>query len=208
MWGLLGSAIGAGVSLFGAYEGAQANTAAANQAIATIQPAVAGVQATDTGIATQANNTARSGGVGPGASYLRSLVANPTTLTPDQQYELGQLRLGVTNQLHSSDFAGSGRAAADLFKTTEDNFVNDAIASNRKFAANAANTLSSNSNAAQGAAWNAEQAGAGAGLQGAETTAGIQAGAGLANSRLYGQAIGDIGSAITRSTSKLGSVGG
>lgn len=165
-----------------------------DKAAAGIDKAVAGVQATDNSIANTAGQIAAAGGTGPGAAYLRNLVADPNTLNPAQKAQLADLRVSTNNQLHGSDFAGSGRTAAAVFKKTEDDFVNDALASNAHRADSAANTLSSNSNAATGQEFNALQAGANAGLTGAENDANLS----IANSKLMGSALGDIGSIISK----------
>ena len=122
------------------------------------------------------------------------MIADPGTLTAAQKSQLADLRTSTANQLHGSDFAGNGRTAAAVFGKTEDSFTNDALTSNRQQAIGAANTLSSNSNLAQGREFNAEQAGASAALQGAQSTAAND----IATGKLIGQAIGDIGSTASQ----------
>jgi hypothetical protein len=167
----------------GTYLATQANTKAAS----TVNNAVANVQATDSSIA-------QSGGTGPGTSYLRSLVAQPQTLDPAQQSELQDMRTSVTNQLHGSDFAGSGQTAAAIFKKTDSDFVNTALQQNKQNAISAADKLS-------GTSTSAAESGANAGLEGAVTGAN----AATSNAKVIGQALGDVGSLISRQ-SKLGAL--
>ena len=108
------------------------------------------------------NSIAQSGGVGPGSTYLRSMVMQPNTLTPAQQTQLADLRRTTANQIHGSDFAGSGRTAAALFDKTENGFVNSAMDQNKQQSISAADKLASTSNAAA-------EAGAAAGVTGATT---------------------------------------
>ena len=189
MWSLLGSAVSAiGGTAIGLYENSQANNA--------IQGGIQAVENTDSQIAGDAANTAAQGGVGPGANYLRNMIADPGTLTAAQQSQLADLRTSTANQLHGSDFAGNGRTAAAVFGKTEDSFTNDALTSNRQQAIGAANTLSSNSNLAQGREFSAEQGGANAALQGAQSTASND----IATGKLIGGAIGDIGSSAAQAS--------
>lgn len=176
----------------GTFLASSANKSAANTAVAGINNATAIQQATDNSIAT-------SGGVGPGSSYLRSLVADPGALTPAQQEGLAEVRRGVTNQIHGSDFAGSGRTAAALFKDTENNYVNTALQANKSQAINAADRLSSTSTTAAIAS-------AQAGSSAATATGNIEAQQGIATGKLYGQALGDVSSLISRQ-SKLNQIG-
>ena len=179
MWQLLAGALAVGGGL---YLANQADTKAVNTATAGINNAAAIQQATDASIAA-------SGGAGPGASYLRSLVASPGTLTPAQQMQLADLRRSTANQLHGSDFAGSGRAAAAVFNKTENEFTNTALAQNKQQAINAADKL-------EGVSTSAAMAGAQAGATAADQSANITAQGGLAQGRLYGAALGSVGSLI------------
>ncbi len=173
MWGLIAPLLAIGG---GAYLATQANQRAVN----TINPAVAQVQATD-------NAIAQSGGVGPGATYLRTMVANPQTLTPVQQENLAEMRRANINEIRGSGFAGSGRTASELFKKTDADYINGALQQNKTNAINAADKL-------QGTSTSAAMAGANAGLQGAE----IDANADIATGKIYGQALGDVSSLINR----------
>lgn len=186
MWNLLLPALAIGGGLFLA---SNANTQAAN----TVNAAVSAAQSQD-------NAIAQSGGVGPGSTYLRSLIMSPGTLTPTQQSQLADLRRSVANQIHGSDFAGSGagsgRTAAALFDKTENNFVNTALDSNKQQAITAADKLAGTSDAAATAA-------AQAGLTGATDIANAD----IAQGKLYGAALGDVTSLINRQN-KANTTGG
>ena len=182
MWNLLLPALAIGGGLFLA---SNANTQAAN----TVNAAVSAAQSQD-------NAIAQSGGVGPGSTYLRSLIMSPGTLTPAQQSQLADLRRSVANQIHGSDFAGSGRTAAALFKKTEGDFVNTALDSNKQQAIGAADKLAGTSDAAATAA-------AQAGLTGATDIANAD----IAQGKLYGAALGDVTSLINRQN-KANTTGG
>ncbi|MGD0420558.1 MAG: hypothetical protein ABSA68_13430 [Xanthobacteraceae bacterium] len=181
MWSFLAPALAVAGGTFLA---ASTNANAANTAVQGIQSATQQLQTTD-------NSIAQTGGVGPGATYLRQVLASPTNLTPEQQYQLQQNRISLANQIHGSDYAGSGRTAAALFKTTDDNFVNTALQANQGRADTAAKQLDATSTQA---AESAAQAGA----TGATSEANIEANAGLATGKLYGQALGDVTSLVTR----------
>lgn len=168
----------------GTYLATQANSKAANTAVAGINSAVTQQQSVD-------NSIAAAGGAGPGTSYLNSLVASPNTLTPDQQNQLKLMRASTINQLRGSGFAGSGKTADALFKSSEDNFTNGALQQNKQNAISAADRL-------QGTSTQAAEQGAQAGATGAEAAANVEANAGIATGKLYGQALGDIGSYLTR----------
>lgn len=125
----------------------------------------------------------------PAQAYLRQVMASADDLTPAQRQQLADNRLALTNALHGSPFAGSGRTAAAVFKRADSDFVNTALDQNRSKAINAANTLYGQNNA------NAFTAGLRAtGATGNIGTTNAQAG--LATGQLYGKALGDIGSII------------
>lgn len=136
----------------------------------------------------------------PAGTYLRQVIAEPGTLTPAQTVQLEDLRRSVGNQIHSSNFAGSGRTAVALFKKSESDFTNEALDQNRQRALTAAGGMYG---AATGAATGSANADINTGLQVGKTfgDAGTRAGlydaqAGLATGQLTGKAIGDIGSLI------------
>jgi hypothetical protein len=173
----------------GTYLGAQANANAANTAAqATLRGAQ--IQA-DTANQIAANDQQIAA---PAQSYLRGVMATSDTLTPAQTKQLEQNRLSITNQLHSSPFAGSGRSAAALFKSADTDFINSALDANKNKAIAAANTLAGRASSADTAALEAGKT-----LGTAATTAGgYDANAGLATGKLYGQAFGDVASLINR----------
>ncbi len=230
MWNLIAPAL----ALAGTVIGINANNTAATTATNTIvggeQQAVGTIQAGQTGainailggmntaestLTNFANNEQTQNAAGP--TFLRQVVATPDTLTPSQAAALDLQRQSVANQLHGSNFAGSGQTAAALFKQSEADFVNNAIDKNRQNAINAASALNSNANnaattAASGIANTATQGSnaianttsnssntiAGLESNAANATAGIQSNAGIANASLTGKAIGDIGSSIAQ----------
>jgi hypothetical protein len=180
MWNLLLPALAIGGGLF---LGSQAN----NKAAAAVNQAAQQQQAVDLSIAQNAQVNAA-----PGINYLHQVVADADTLTPGQKSQLADSRRAVTNQLHGSDYAGEGRTAAALFKTSEDNFTNTALANNQKAATGAADTLATAPVPGQSALMAAGQAG----MNAAE----VGANADIAKGKLYGQAIGDVGSLINRNS--------
>ena len=134
-------------------------------------------------------------------SYLRSVIAEPGTLTPAQVTQLADLRRCVVNQLHGSNFEGSGRTAAALFSKTENDFTNTALDQNRQRAITAAGQLAGNQTEAD----RALMAGAQAGSTAASDIGKLTAEGGLATGKLCGGALGDVASLINRQ-SKLSQV--
>lgn len=136
----------------------------------------------------------------PAVGYLRRVVAEPGELTPTQQTQLDDLRRSVTNTIHSSPFAGSGRTAAALFKKAESDFTQTALDRNRARADDAARTMyGASTNAAARIADSQASTGRATGQAiGDATTAGglYDAQADIANGTLTGRAMGDIGSLI------------
>ncbi len=143
----------------------------------------------------------------PGQTYLRTVVADPGMLTPAQLQALEDLRRNTRNQISTSSIAGSGRTAAALLRRTESDFTNDALERNRSRAMDAASGMA---NRASNAATTIGNISVGTGTQQAalqakqgEVTGNATANSGaigaqaeLANGRLMGSAIGDIGSLI------------
>lgn len=80
--------------------------------------------------------------------YLRGVIADPGTLTPAQQAQLEQNTREFESSIRGSQFAGSGRTAAALFKKGVSDFSNDALAQNRARADNAAGVLAGQGNQA------------------------------------------------------------
>lgn len=136
----------------------------------------------------------------PSIPYLQNAVTESGQLTPAQQQQLEDLRRNVSNTIHSSPFAGSGRTAAALFRRAESDFTNEALDRNKARADTAAGRLWGGYTGAAGQIASGQQtAGAqmGAALgQGTANAGMIQAQGTLANGKLFGQAIGDIGSMI------------
>jgi hypothetical protein len=93
-----------------------------------------------------ANTEATQNAAGP--QYLQGVVATSDQLTPAQAQQLTLARQAVNNQIHGSDFAGSGQTAAQLFDQTESTFANTALQQNRQNAIQAATALNSNANSA------------------------------------------------------------
>jgi hypothetical protein len=136
----------------------------------------------------------------PATSYLRRVVAEPGELTPQQVVALNELRRNLANQIRGSNFAGSGRTSAALFRKVESDFVNEALAQNRARADAAANQMfGAGANAASAVAGNQAATGQRVGqlIGGATQQAGLyEAQSGLATGRLAGQALGDIGALL------------
>jgi len=194
--------VGGVASIAGAYIGGQANKEAANT-YAQAQMNAAKVE-TDALTAARADANARydkiaaegSGGV----DYLQRTVGESGDLTPLQQERLDEIRRQQTNQIRTSAIAGSGRTAASLFRDTSNDFINRSLEANRNRAFGAAGTLAN-------ARFGAERAAA-TDIPGYTTKIGGVQGTSLANigssnaaseiatGKLYGQAVGDIGSYI------------
>ncbi len=199
MWNLIAPAL---LTLAGTYIASDANARAAQKARAA---QVQGAQITADAIrqgSEDAQATLRDLRTesAPAVSYLRRVVAEPGDLTPAQQVQLDDLRRNVTNTIHSSPFAGSGRAAAALFRRAESDFTNTALDNNRARADNAARTMyGASTGAATGIATNQASTGTAIGkVTGEALTKGglYDAQADIANGTLTGRALGDIGSLI------------
>lgn len=81
-----------------------------------------------------------------GMQYLRSVLADPESLTPDQRAQLEDMRRNVGNTIVASGFGNSGRSAAALFKKTETDFTNDIMGRNRAAALSAAGLMAQTDN--------------------------------------------------------------
>lgn len=92
----------------------------------------------------------------PGTNYLRQVVAEDGGLTPAQRTQLDDLRTQTASAIRGSDYAGSGRTAAALFKKVETDYVNDALDRNRQMQLAAAGQLASGNLNAGGAAAQAQ----------------------------------------------------
>jgi hypothetical protein len=112
-----------------------------------------------------------------GMQYLRSVLADPESLTPDQRAQLQDMRRNVGNTIVASGFGNSGRSAAALFKKTETDFTNDVMARNRAAALSAAGLMASTDN-------NAGMQAANAAAERGQQMAAIYAGAGGAKANL------------------------
>lgn len=191
MWNLLVPVLAG--TLIGGYFNQQAANTAAN---ATLQGAQ--IQAnTENQIAQNAQTQAA-----PAQSFLKNVMATSDELTPAQKQQLADNRVALQNEIRGSNFAGSGRTAADLFKRADSDFVNNALTTNRNQGIAAADTLAGRATAADNAALAAARTSGGA----VSTVGQVSANSDLATGKLFGQAIGDISSAINRQ-SKLQSVG-
>lgn len=177
MWNLLLPTL---LTLGGTYLSTQANQHAVDTA-ANAQLQAAQIQANELNQIRQQ--------AAPAAGYLRNVMATADDLTPAQKQQLEQNRLAITNMIHSSPFAGSGRTAAALFKQQDSDFINTALDQNRQRAIGAANEMYGAGNQATTNIANAE----GKGVSQAGT---IQANAGTANANLWGQSLGSVGNLI------------
>lgn len=235
------------VSAGGAYIGSQANKSAADKAsTATLEGAKINAQAladaqvkqealSREGIASNEAYGREATGrfdtlaatnreaAAPATNYLRGVIANPGSLTPQQQQQLTDLRRAAGNQIRTSSIAGSGRTAASLLRRVESDFANDALEKNRARADTAAGAMyttgtgAANSAAAGAAGTTADIGKTNAAVLGhvGDVTANLmaksgdvmnkgtqqaglyQAGADVATGKLMGTALGDVGSAIS-----------
>jgi hypothetical protein len=125
----------------------------------------------------------------PAVNYFRTTLASPSTLTPDQEDERGELERQTLNQVNRTGLRGSGRAVTSALRRVDADYVNGAMAQNRSRRDTAAGQLSGQYfSAADNLA-----RGEGDAIEGA-ASAGAQAG--INNASLRGQAIGDIGGLI------------
>lgn len=175
MWGLLG----AGVGLLGALLGSSANSNAQSQ----INAAASQAEAIDAGIASNAEQAAA-----PGIAFLKNTMAYSNQLTPAEKAQLSQVDATTTNELHGSDLAGSGQAAAAAFKSGQDNYTNQALQQNQENAQSAATTLTGLQSAADQALETEGNT-----MMNAATA---DANAGLASASLWSQALGRVGSSV------------
>jgi len=141
----------------------------------------------------------------PANEYYRRLLATEGGgLTAGQRQELDDVRRSSRNQLASSGLRGSGRATTAALRQVEADTLGRFTQENRARADMAAGNLSDQGFAATDRAQQTGLATAGRigqGLQNAAATgvdsAYASAGAGTANARLQGQALGDITSIIS-----------
>lgn len=160
----------------------------------------------------------------PARNYLRRVIAEPGSLTPEQAQQLTDLRRSTGNQIRTSSIAGSGRTASSLLRRVESDFTNDALQKNKLRADNAANTMfGPGTQAEYGAAGMYVNALGSVGKTGADLISksgqaqgnavaqgGLyQANADTANAKVAGEAIGDVGWAMASGAkqSKFGSSG-
>lgn len=212
------AAVGGLASVAGAWLGGNANKDAANTQAAAIQSgtqaevdAINRAQAQEQQYGTQAQqlygDLAEHGAAGPGGDYLRRTVGEQGNLTPLQQQQLAEIQRQQTNQVRTSSIAGSGRTAAALFRDTSNDFINRSLEANRGRAFGAAGTLAGQSYGAGMAragvplAMGRDLAGMTANIgrvqgQGIKDVGSTNAQAELATGKLYGSAVGDIGSYI------------
>jgi hypothetical protein len=197
--------IGAGASVAGAYIGGEANKEAANTAAQAQMRASEAQTAAIRQASQQAEaryNEMREEGR-PGVDYLRRTVGEQGNLTPLQKQQLEEIQRQQTNQVRTSAIAGSGRTAAALFRNTSNDFINRSLEANRGRSFSAADRLAGERiNASMGAARDIPGYTARAGqVQGDAINAvgGINANSTIATGKLYGSAIGDIGSYIASS---------
>lgn len=199
MWNLIAPAL---LTLGGTALSINANDRAADRAGAA---ALQGSQITANAIrdasaqAQRTLDTVRAEGA-PARSYLRTVMAAPATLTPEQQVQLEDQRRAVNNTMRGNSFAGSGRTGAALLRKVETDFVNEALSRNRQRADNAASTMYGAGNQATNQIAGI-QANTGAAAGKAEGDAVQRAGiydaqSTVASGNLMGRALGDIGSQI------------
>jgi len=206
MWPLIGSAIGAGSSLLGAFMGSKANAQAAQQAEQAYQTGID--QLTTTNNQVQGQLQAGAQQTAPGTSYLRGVVAAPQDLTAAQKLALDDIRRNETNTIRTSALQGSGRTAAALLRDTENRFTLDALDKNRARADTAAGTLANENYGYNIGAANTA-ADFGKSIASLSTQKGlVPAQETLANGQLWGKALGDVGSAIAKGFGGGGGSGG
>jgi hypothetical protein len=143
----------------------------------------------------------------PSVGYLRNVMAHPGGLTPEQQAQLDDLHRSTTNTLHSTSFAGSGRAGASLLRKTENDFRNRSLATNVSRADEAARAMyGTGTGAATGIA--ASQAATGAQVaQGATAIGKVSGDAAAAAGQYTGNAAaaaGQYGGAAAAAAGKYG----
>lgn len=204
---VLGSVLGANANKDAAQTAADANAAAAKAANDAIDKQIAAMRQ---GLAEgdqyygQAREQAQ-----PGVDYLRSVIAAPASLTPEQRAEREDLIRRVTNssQVAGSALRGSGRSFVDAMRAIEGDFTNKALASNKARADSAASQFTSpyfNSFGNQAGAHSSlgTQVGGAIANQGANlgnsltATGQVNADATAANGSLWGSTIGQVGSEI------------
>lgn len=202
-WALLASTA---VSAGGAFLSSQANKSAAAQANAGLQAGAAANQQWTQQAQAQLGRVAQDNA--GGQNYLKGVVAGSGDLTPAQQKALEDIRRNTTNEIRSSSLAGSGRSSAAVLNDQENRFTLGALDQNRNKAIDAANGMAQRAYGAQtGAAGLSTDIGKG--YMAADQQGGlIDAGATLANGKLFGSAIGNIGSSIAKSGKGLSGIFG
>jgi hypothetical protein len=175
------SIIEAGSSIFGAVSSSKANSKAAKK-LAEAEQAKVALQKRIYGDLQKQS--------APAVSYFRSMIARPEGLTGEQEDARDESRRMALNDISRTGLWGSGRAVTAALKKVNSDFTNQAIAQNRDDKTRAAGQLS-------GQYFSAADNLARGGSDAITNAAQAEAGAGLANSGLRGQAIGDIAGLIS-----------
>jgi hypothetical protein len=170
----------AGSSIYGAISSSKSNTKAAKKLAEAEQQKVA--------LQKQVYGDLESKSE-PAVNYFRTTLASPSTLTPDQEDERGELERQTLNQVNRTGLRGSGRAVTSALRRVDADYVNGAMAQNRSRRDAAAGQLSGQYFSAANNLANSEG-------NGAVDAATAEANASQANSNLRGQAIGDISGLI------------
>jgi hypothetical protein len=142
----------------------------------------------------------------PGQTYLRGVVAGSNDLTPEQQLRLNDIRQQESTMLRGGPLSGSGRATAGMIDDQQNRFVIGALDTNRKRADAAAAGMATRAygaDTARAADWNTIGRGFATAYGGNATdTAALgrtEGNAITASANSIGTAIGNVGSAISRS---------
>ncbi len=137
--GLVSSGLEAAATVAGAAITANANSNAADKALQ-------GQQAQVDAITRGQNQAQRRFDViqeqtAPAVDYLRQIVNNPTSLTPQQKEDFDRVERTTLRNVNASGLRGSARGTVAAIRDTTNNFLNQAEITNRNRSDTAANTL-------------------------------------------------------------------
>ncbi|MDQ7251648.1 hypothetical protein [Dongia sedimenti] len=180
LFSAISTAIGAGASIYGAVSSSKANSKAAKNLAKAEREKVA-LQREIYGDMQEQS--------APAVSYFRSAIARTDGLTPQQEADREDLRRQTLNDLSRTSLWGSGRGVTAALKRINSDYTLGAQEQNRQEKNQAAGQLA-------GGYFTAGDALARGEGDAITSTAQAKADAGLANSGLRGQAIGDIAGLI------------
>ena len=194
LWGDIGSIVLSVATISSAIFSSQANTEAAEAAAEAERARIEAIREGDRLAQERFERIQEE--TAPARLFLRRTVAGVHGLTPFQMQQLEDLRRRTKQFLAASGLRGAGRSTVAAMRAVESDFVNRALEANRGRADIAASQLAgAGFNAARSSAALESMTGRAAG-EGVLRSGLFGAQAGIENTRLRGEALGDIASLI------------